>query len=118
MFRKRVIPALMVLAVHALTRAAVTVSIPDLDVPRGATVDVPIQVQGLAASDSLIAFQAVVVFNSAVIQAVGASKTGTMTQNWGDPIAGIKGDTIRVVGKANQSLSMSFFPKKASLTIK
>jgi hypothetical protein len=29
---------------------------------------------------------------------VGASKTGTMTQNWGDPTSGIRGDTLRVVG--------------------
>jgi hypothetical protein len=98
MIRKRVFPVLLALAVHASARAAVTVSISNQDVMRGATVDVPIRVQGLLAADSLIAYQAVLAFNATIVQAVGASRNGTMTQNWGDPTVGIKGDTVRVAG--------------------
>ncbi len=98
MIHKRVFPVLLALTVHISAPAAVTVSISNQDVMRGATVDVPVRVQTLLAVDSLIAYQAVLVFNATIIQAVGASKNGTMTQNWGDPTVGIKGDTIRVAG--------------------
>lgn len=86
-------------------RAQVSVSIPNMNVQRGATADVPFQVSGILPSDSLIAYQLAVVYNPAVVQGVGASKSGTMTQNWDNPTVAIKSgktqppvDTLRVVG--------------------
>jgi hypothetical protein len=83
----------------------VAVTISNQNVARGATVEIPIQTSGLAPSDSLIAYQATVVYNPAVLQATGASKTGTMTQNWDNPYIAVQPgafnpptDTIRVVG--------------------
>jgi hypothetical protein len=61
--------------------------IPDLTLMRGATADIPIMLQGLSVSDSVLAYQLKIGFDSDVLLAVGATSAGTMTQLWGDPLS-------------------------------
>jgi hypothetical protein len=82
----------------SLYGSPVSVSIPNMNIPRSDTVNIPIKAVGVVSSDSLIAYQAVVVFSSSIVQGVDAFKTGTMTQNWDDPVVGIKTDTLRLAG--------------------
>jgi hypothetical protein len=99
----------LILTLAGSLRAAVSVSIPNTSVPRGATVEIPLQTSGytIAGSDSLVAYQAAVLFDPTALQAVGATGSGTMTANWGGPTigvkpdkrtSGIKRDTLFVVG--------------------
>jgi len=92
-------PVLLTLA--ASLRAAVNVSIPNANVQRGATVEVPLQTSGytIASGDSLVAYQAVVVFDPTAVQAAGATGSGTMTANWGAPTVGVKTDRKSSVNK-------------------
>jgi hypothetical protein len=82
------------LTLAASLRAAVNVSIPNTSAQRGATIDIPLQTAGytIASGDSLVAYQAVIVFDPTAVQAVGAAGTGTMTANWGGPTVGVKPD--------------------------
>jgi hypothetical protein len=100
MVRKTVIVGVVMAGVSLASGSPVNVSIPNMNVMRGTTVNVPLKATGVLASDSLIAYQAVLVFGSSVIQGMGATKIGTMTQNWDDPTVGVKenSDTLRVIG--------------------
>jgi hypothetical protein len=91
----RSIAVLWLLAAVPGLLAQVTVSIANQNVQRGATVDVPVAADGLwnelaARTDSLVAYQFAVTYNPAVVQAAGATKTGTMTAGWDDPQFGIR----------------------------
>lgn len=103
--RCKILSVLILCSLAFSALAQVSVSIPNMEVQRGETVEVSFKVTGLSPSDSLIAYQLVVVYNPAVIQGVGASKEGTMTANWDNPVVAIKygktqspRDTLRVVG--------------------
>ncbi len=76
----------------------ITMSIPSSPVTRGETVEVPVNIQGINPSDSVLSYQMTLWYDSDVVQCVGATSAGTMTQNWGAPFVGPKTDTVRVVG--------------------
>ncbi len=84
----------LILALAGSLRAAVSVSIPNTSVARGATVEIPLQTSGytILVSDSLVAYQAAILFDPTAVQAVGATGAGTMTASWGAPTVGIKPD--------------------------
>jgi hypothetical protein len=88
------------MGVSTLTNPADAASliIPDMSAQRGTSVDLPVQMTGLGPADSVVAYQLVLGFDSAVLQAIEATSAGTMTENWGDPYVGPKTDTVRVGG--------------------
>ncbi len=91
---RKVWMGLLIPVFAASLQAAVNVSIPNTSVARGATVEIPLQTAGytLSASDSLVAYQAAVLFDPTAVQAVGATGSGTMTASWGAPTVGVKPD--------------------------
>ncbi|MBN2030313.1 T9SS type A sorting domain-containing protein [bacterium] len=76
----------------------ITMSIQNSPVTRGATVEIPVNIQGISVSDSVLCYQMTFWYDSDVVQCVGATSVGTMTQQWGDPYVGPKTDTVRVGG--------------------
>jgi hypothetical protein len=91
----------LILTLAGSLRAAVNVSIPNTTVQRGATVEIPLQTSGytISGSDSLVAYQAVILFDPTAVQAVGATGAGTMTANWGGPTIGVKQDRVSMYNK-------------------
>lgn len=82
------------LALTGGLQAAVNVSLPNTSVARGATVEIPVQTSGytITTGDSLVAYQAAILFDPTAVQAVGATGSGTMTASWGDPMVNVKVD--------------------------
>ena len=76
----------------------ITVSIPNRSESKGTTVEIPVNITGINVADSILSYQMTLWFDSDVIQCVGATSAGTMTQLWGDPYVGPKTDTVRVGG--------------------
>ena len=76
----------------------ITLTIPHVNGNQGATVDVPVQISGISLADSLVSYQLTIWYDFDVVRAVGATRAGTMTQNWSanEPFTGTKTDTIRV----------------------
>ncbi len=74
------------------------ISIPDTQVYQGTTIKLPIRVSGLEIQDSVVAYQVKIGFEKEVIQAVGVSSAGTMTQMWGTPFSHSEEDEITVGG--------------------
>ncbi len=94
-----------ILAFTGLARSAVVVSISSKSAMQGETVSIPVQVTGIALTDSLVAYQMKVRYDGTVIQPIGAYVLGTMTSNWGEPVYRAVNDTVRVGGyTTNQPL--------------
>lgn len=87
-----------VLGICGSLQSQITVSIQNSSVSRGTTVDVPVNITGISVSDSVLSYQMTLWYDSDVVQCVGATGAGTMTQLWGDPYVGPKTDTVRVGG--------------------
>jgi hypothetical protein len=75
-----------------------SISIPDTLVYQGTTVKLPVRVSGLEVQDSVVAYQITIGFEKEVVQAVGVSSAGTMTQMWGAPYSHSEEDGITVGG--------------------
>jgi len=84
------------LSVPSLLKSQITITIPNRNGTRGATVEVPVQIQGISVGDSVLAYQMTIWFDSSILQAVGANSQGTMTEFWGETYVGPKTDTVRV----------------------
>jgi hypothetical protein len=64
----------------------VKLSMPDVTAGRGTTAHIPVSLQGIDVSDSLVIYEMTVGFDANVLIATGASSAGTMTEHWGDPL--------------------------------
>lgn len=97
-FLQTFLSILGLLVLYSSGIAQINLTVPDVTELRGATVEVPVNVTGLALGDSAISYQLTIWFDSDIVQAVGATSEGTMTAPWGDPYVGPKTDTVRVGG--------------------
>ncbi|HDQ44015.1 MAG TPA: hypothetical protein ENN17_00775, partial [bacterium] len=72
--------------------------LPDIRASRGSQVDIPVSLQGLGIPDSILGYQITLKFDPAVLIALDAKSTGTMTQNWGEPTVAPREDRIVIAG--------------------
>ncbi len=93
----------------------ITVSIQNRSESKGTTVDVPVSISGITVADSILSYQITLWYDSDVIQCVGATSAGTMTQNWGDPYVGPKTDTVRVAGLTTNQPTKRLIPDAGQL---
>lgn len=84
--------------------------LPDTTAERGATVRIPIYLEGLGVPDSVVAYQIRVGFDADVLIATGAFSTGTMTEPWGNPVAAPHESSMSVAGFTTNQPSARMVP--------
>ncbi|NQT24194.1 T9SS type A sorting domain-containing protein [candidate division KSB1 bacterium] len=84
--------------------------LPDTTVDRGATVQIPVYLEGLGVSDSVVAYQMTVGFDSDVLIATGALSGGTMTEPWGNPFAAPQESSMTLAGFTTNQPSTRLVP--------
>ena len=82
----------------SVQNGTIRLSLPDSTVNRGATVLIPVYLEGLGVPDSVVAYQMTVGFDSDVLIATGAVSEGTMTESWGNPFAAPQESSITLAG--------------------
>jgi hypothetical protein len=76
----------------------ISISIPDTSAFQGSTIDVPVRIEGLTVLDSVVAYQIQIGFQTDVVQAVGVTNEGTMTEMWDVPFVNSEEGMITVGG--------------------
>ena len=88
--------------------AQINVSIPNSSADMGTSVSIPINVSEITTQDNVLAYQLIVTFDENVLDATGATSSGTLTAGWGSPTynTGVNGK-ITVGGFTTSPLSGS-----------
>ena len=83
----------------AVDASTAKIALPDVSGMRGNVMNYPVNITGItgvALGDSVVAYDLTLGFDPDVVQAVDATSSGTMTQNWGTPFVAPRSTEVNV----------------------
>lgn len=89
---------LCLVTIYAAYAQKVQVSIPDTSADVNETILIPLFVNGLTSSDSVISYQFIVTFDPGVLSPNGASSAGTISGGWGPPLVNLQEEGKIIAG--------------------
>lgn len=84
--------------------------LPNMHADRGDQILLPVSLQGLGVPDSIVGYEITLSFDPTVLIALGADAQGTMTQNWGDPFAGPREESLTIAGLTSNQAGTQLIP--------